>query len=106
MGKADLIGVVFRGGHWLDGVIRAKVGVDGLDAADKIVDMIKESIHYKQLRVIMLDGITYAGFNIVNIRRLFESTGLPVIALTKRKTDLMLKTLLKNWPTGRKGGRI
>jgi endonuclease V-like protein UPF0215 family len=96
-GKADLIGVVFRGGYWLDGVMRAKVEVDGLDATDKIVDMIKDSIHYKQLRVIMLDGITYAGFNIVNIRRLFESTGLPVIALTKRKADLEdVKNALKN----------
>lgn len=97
VGKVDLIGIVFRGGYWLDGVMRTRVEVDGLDATDKIVDMIEASPHYKQLRVIMLNGITYAGFNIVNIRKLFEYTGLPAIALTKEKPDMEdVKNALKN----------
>jgi len=97
--SATLVGIVFRGGLWLDGAMKARVKVDGLDATDKIVDMIKSSPHYEQLRVVMLNGITFAGFNIVNIKKLFESTGLPVIAITREKPNLEdVKNALTNLP--------
>ncbi len=68
--------------------MKTRVDVDGLDATDRMVEMIRSSPHYGQLRVIMLDGITFAGFNIVNIKRLFELTGLPVISITREKPSL------------------
>jgi len=86
-GLADVVGVVFRGGYWLDGVMKTEVMVDGLDATEKIAEMIKASPHYAQLRVVMLNGITFAGFNIVDIKRLSELTGLPVIAVTREEPD-------------------
>jgi len=96
-GTATLIGIVFRGGLWLNGVMKTEVEVDGLDATDKIVNMIRNSPHYDQLRVIMLNGITFAGFNVVNIRQAFELTGLPVIALVKEEPNMeVVKMALKN----------
>lgn len=86
-GKCDVIGVVFRGGYWLDGVMRTQIEIDGMDATEKIAKMVMESSHYGQLRVIMLDGVTFAGFNVVDTLRLFEITGLPVIAVTRDKPD-------------------
>ena len=82
-GLVDVVGVVFRGGYWLDGVMRTEVEVDGLDGTEKIASMIIESPHYKQLRIIMLSGITLAGFNVVDIKELYNKTGLPVIAITR-----------------------
>jgi endonuclease V-like protein UPF0215 family len=32
----------------------------------------------------MLDGITFGGFNLVNIREIFESTGIPVIVIMRK----------------------
>jgi endonuclease V-like protein UPF0215 family len=87
-GQVPVVGVVFRGGYWLDGVIHTWVSVDGLDATDKLSSMIVGSPHYKQLRVIMLNGITFAGFNIVNIKALNSATKLPVITVTREKPDL------------------
>lgn len=81
-------GVVFRGGYWLDGVMSTQIRVDAFDATAKISIMIKSSPHYKQLRVIMLNGITFAGFNIVDMKKLNEKTGLPVIAVVSKKPDL------------------
>ena len=78
-----MVGVVFRGGYWLDGVMRTEVEVDGLDGTEKIASMIIESPHYKQLRIIMLSGITLAGFNVVDIKELYNKTELPVIAITR-----------------------
>lgn len=86
-GKCEIVGVVFRGGYWLDGVMRTQIQIDGMDATDKIGDMIRLSPHFGQLRVIMLDGVTFAGFNVVDTSRLFEMTKLPVIALTRNKPD-------------------
>ena len=82
-GLVDVVGVVFRGGYWLDGVMRTEVEVDGLDGTEKIASMIIESPHYKQLRIIMLSGITLAGFNVVDIKELYNKTELPVIAITR-----------------------
>jgi len=98
-GYADVVGVVFRGGYWLDGAMRTEVEVDGLDATEKIASMIIASPHYQQLRVIMLNGITFAGFNIVDIKELYNKTKLPVIAVTRDKPDMEeIKKALENLP--------
>ena len=47
----------------------------------------------------MLNGITYAGFNIVNIKDLNEETKLPVIAVTRDEPDLdKIHEALENLP--------
>jgi len=100
-GKVDVIGVVYRGGQWLDGVMRTEVAVDGMDATEKIASMIKKSPHYNQIRVVVLDGITFAGFNVVDINELFKRVDLPVIAVTREKPDLaQIKKALENLPEG------
>lgn len=100
-GTATLIGLVFRGGTWLDGAMKTSVTIDGSDATERIIKMVKSSPHYDQLRVIMLNGITFATFNIVNIKQLFEFSGLPVIALTRGEpniTDLKEMSMkLSDW---------
>jgi len=98
-GKADVIGVVYRGGYWLDGVMRTEVVVDGMDATEKIASMIKNSPHYNQIRVVVLDGITFAGFNVVDINELFKGVDLPVITVTREKPDMIqIKKALENLP--------
>jgi len=106
-GKVDIIGVVYRGGQWLDGIMRTQVEIDGLDATEKIATMIKNSPHYAQIRVIMLDGMTFAGFNIVDIKELFQQTELPVITVTREKPNFEdIKKALKNLPHYKKRWRI
>jgi endonuclease V-like protein UPF0215 family len=98
-GFAPIIGVVFRGGYWLDGVMHTKVEVDGLDATRKIASMIVDSPHHKQLRVIMLNGVTCAGFNVIDLKKLNAKTKLPVIAVTREKPNFAeIHEALKNLP--------
>jgi endonuclease V-like protein UPF0215 family len=102
-GFAPIIGVVFRGGYWLDGVVSTKVEIDGFDATDKLSSMIIRSAHYRQLRVIMLDGITFAGFNVVDIKGLNAETGLPVIVVTRDRPNFDdVHSALKNLPESEK----
>jgi len=98
-GEALVVGVVFRGGSFLDGVMHTHVAIDGFDATEQLTAMINSSPHRKQLRLIMLHGITFAGFNIVNIKALNAQTGLPVVALTPDKPDLdAVQAALNNLP--------
>ncbi len=87
-GDVIVVGVVFRGGCSIDGVMHTKIAIDGLDATEKIAAMINGSPHRRQLRLVMLNGVTFAGFNLVDIKKLCSATGLPVLALTHDKPDL------------------
>ena len=79
-----IIGAVFRGGKFLDGLLSTKITKDGMDATEKIIKSIKNARHYEQLSLIMLDGISYGGFNLVDIRLLNKKTKLPVMAIQRK----------------------
>ena len=87
-GSVIVVGVVFRGGCSIDDVMHTNIAIDGLDATKQFASMINASPHRKQLRLVMLNGITFAGFNIVDIKKLNAATKLPVMALTQERPDL------------------
>jgi len=97
-GKVPVIGVVFRGGDFLDGVFKTDVTIDGMDATDILIKIINRSKHKEQLRVIMLNGITIGGFNMINISKLYEKTNLPVIAINRKMPNLKkIRIALQNF---------
>ncbi|MGB9939890.1 DUF99 family protein [Methanosarcina sp.] len=99
--KVMIVGAVFRGGDWIDGVLRSEITKDGLDATDIICNMIKKSKHYGQIRAVILDGITYGGFNVVDIQLLYRETGIPVIVVMRSYPDFeKIKSALKHFPDG------
>lgn len=81
-----IVGTIFRGGKYLDGVLRTEVTVDGTDSTEKISEMVKKTRH-KDLRIIMLDGLGFAGFNLVNIKQLYKETKHPVIVIVRQMPD-------------------
>jgi len=98
-GTVDVVGVVYRGGYWFEGVMRAEITIDGLDATEKIAAMIESSPYYRELRVVVLDGVTFAGFNVVDISKLSRRVELPVISVTRKKPELEeIRSALKNLP--------
>jgi endonuclease V-like protein UPF0215 family len=98
-GTVDVVGVVYRGGYWFEGIMRAEITIDGLDATEKIAEMIKGSSFYGEIRVVVLDGVTFAGFNVVDIRELSRRIDLPVISVVREKPDLeKTRNALKNLP--------
>jgi len=113
-GSVDVVGIVYRGGYWLDGVMRTEIEIDGMDATEKIASMVMNSPHYDQLRVVVLNGITFAGFNVVDIKELFKKLKLPIIAVTRDRPGLEeIKSALMNlsefekrWETVQNAGKI
>lgn len=83
-----VIGAILRGGGWLDGLLSTHIEKDGMDATERIAAMISESRSSGQIRVIMLNGVTFGGFNVVDIAALHELTRLPVIAVMRKLPDM------------------
>jgi endonuclease V-like protein UPF0215 family len=83
-----VVGAVMRGGGWLDGLLSTHIEKDGMDATERLASMITESRNYGQIRVAMLNGVTFGGFNVVDITELHRRTGLPVIVVTRRLPDM------------------
>ena len=85
-----------RGG--IDGVAILPIEVDGLDATDKLLTSMNDGI----AEVVILGGITFAGFNIIDPRRVFQETGVPVIVYSGKRPDngsmlMALKTHFSDW---------
>jgi endonuclease V-like protein UPF0215 family len=98
-GITDIVGVVYGGGYWFEGVMRTEITIDGLDATENIADMIESSPYYRELRVVVLDGVTFAGFNVVDIKKLSRKLALPIIAVVRRKPDMEeIRSALENLP--------
>jgi len=96
-GRVLIVGAVFRGGSWLDGILSTKVSVDGNDSTKKIIEMINKCKFKSQLQCIFLDGIAVGGFNVIDVRDLNKKTKLPVIVIIRRKPNIenIKKTLVR-----------
>jgi hypothetical protein len=97
-GKTIVIGVITRGGKYPDGIIKTEVTIDGMDATETLSNVVNKSKHKQQLQAIMLNGITMAGFNVVNIYKFYKHTNLPIIAINRKNPNLeRIRKALKNF---------
>lgn len=75
-------------GRNIEGFMYEEITVDGLDSTEKIVKMLRKSKFYNQLKVVFLSGITFGGFNVVDVREVHEKTGIPVVVVMSRMPNL------------------
>jgi endonuclease V-like protein UPF0215 family len=73
---------IYRGKYWLDGIMRTNS--KGHEITDKIIQMIKTSNHYHQIRVILINR-ELLNTNL-DIKKLSLETEKPVMALGCKKT--------------------
>jgi endonuclease V-like protein UPF0215 family len=99
---ALVVGVVSRLPTYIEGIMRTEVRVDGNDADQAIQDMLLRSRYLEQLRLIMFDGVAVGGFNVIDIDRIFDATGVPCATLTRELPDYesmerALRTYFPDW---------
>lgn len=112
--KVLVVGAIYRGGNFFDGLMRTEVTCDSLDATDKIAEVVNNSRHKQELRVLMFKGVTIGGFNIIDIKSLSQKTHLPIIIVSRKKPNLKkILEALKNfhdfkerWEFIRNAGKI
>lgn len=95
--KVLVVGVVMRGGLFVDGILSTKVSVDGNDSTKKLIEMINKCKFKPQLQCIFLNGIAVAGFNVIDVQEMNKKTNLPVIIIIRKKPDIenIKRTLIK-----------
>lgn len=71
-----------------EGMLWGEIEMDGLDVTNNLVEMIKTSKFHNQLHAVLLDGITFGGFNIIELPMLVEILEIPCIAVMRKLPDL------------------
>ena len=87
--EALVVGTVYRGGDFMDGVLSTSIMRDGDDATDTIIAMIRKSKWHPIIQYLLLNGIAVGGFNVIDVRKLAAQTGIPVIVVVRRMPDLL-----------------
>jgi len=96
-----VVGTVFRMGEFMEGALTCHVERDGNDVTGVLANTVTNSRFYPQLRVVMTDGLTFAGFNVLDIGELARKTSLPVIAVMRDLPDMAsIEKALRNLPRG------
>lgn len=96
--KTSLIGVVCQGTRVVN-VVKKDIIIDGDDATEALIEMIKQT--EKHMQYVLTDSITFGGFNIADLEKIFNETNKPIIAITEREVNLeaVEKALIKKFPT-------
>lgn len=90
-----IVGTVFRGGEFLDGILSTKITIDGEDSTKNIFHMVNKCKFVTQLQLIILDGIAVGGFNVIDIQKLHEKTNIPVMVVMRNMPNIeKVKTTL------------
>jgi endonuclease V-like protein UPF0215 family len=82
-----LCGVICAGTRF-EGMLWGHTRRDGWKSTDAIAAMLLGSKFLPQLHLVLLDGIAFGGFNIVDLPALSERVGLPCAAIMRRPPDL------------------
>jgi len=104
-GKVKVVGTVFARLR-LTGVLVGEVDKDGDDAAEQLGRLVSQSKFAQNVQLIMLQGITLGGFNVVDVAYLHAQLGIPVVVVARRAPDLeaIRAALLKSVPNGVRNG--
>lgn len=86
-GTVLVVGAVYADQR-LDGVLSCRVRRDGADATVRLAQCVRQSRFYPQLHAVLLQGIAFAGFNVVDIHALAADLALPVVAVVRRRPNL------------------
>lgn len=106
-GDVLVVGAVYAGSR-LTGVMSGKVRRDGSNATRVLTRLVTGSRFAPQLQAVLLQGVALAGFNVVDLPRLHTATGLPVIAVSRRRPNLptIRDALLKHVSGGPRKWRL
>lgn len=98
-----LCGVSMARGR-IEDVRISQIEVDGLDATEKLLGM----LHGIDVEVVVLGGITFAGFNLIDPSNIFNELGMPVIVYSGEEpdNDAMLFALRKHFDDWRRRWKI
>jgi len=106
-GDVLVVGALYAGAR-LEGVLATRVRRDGANATRALAECLRRSRFRAQLHAVLLQGIAFAGFNVVDVGALHAALGLPVLVVARRKPNLakVRSALLAHVPGGARKWRL
>ena len=92
--KSILAGIVMRRDLIIDGFIFTSVTIGGDDATNKIIEMYSR-LKRDDINVIMINGCIISWFNMINVDKIYQNTGIPTICITYEPSPGIEKYLKK-----------
>lgn len=86
--RSLVVGALVRVPNYLEAVMRTEVEVDGDDSTERLAEMVLRSRYKEQVKLVLVDGVALAGFNVIDMESLHERTGLPVATVTRDEPDM------------------
>ncbi len=86
--EVPVVGVAVQAPAYIEGVLMTHARVDGRDATERILGMVRSSRYREGLRMVLLNGIAVGGFNVIDLDGLHHELGVPIVTVTRRAPDL------------------
>jgi endonuclease V-like protein UPF0215 family len=84
--KSVLAGVVMRADGAVDGFVFSAATVGGMDATEKIIEMYKK-LERDDINLLMLNGCVISWYNVVDLQKVAEETGVPLLCVTYEESE-------------------
>lgn len=96
----NIIGIIIRKDLYLESILKKTIQVDGMDVTERIMEMLEEK--GEGIRIIMIKGITFGGFNVLDLGKLYDSYKIPIINFMDHPPDkdaieAALKKHFRDW---------
>jgi len=95
--KSVLAGVVMRADKAIDGFIFTEATVGGMDATDKVIEMHK-TLGRDDINVLLLNGCVISWYNVIDLQKVAEETGLPLVCVTYEESEGLDKYFKELFP--------
>jgi hypothetical protein len=91
----------------LDGVISGRIGKDGRDATARVAALVRDSQFDGHVRAVLLNGIAFGGFNVIDLHALAAALARPVLVVARRPPRLaLIRDALARLPGGARKWRL
>jgi endonuclease V-like protein UPF0215 family len=91
----------------LDGVISGRITQDGRNATATLAALVRGSQFDRHVRAVLLNGIAFGGFNVVDIHALAAALARPVLVIARRAPRLaLIRDALARVPGGARKWRL
>ncbi|MEM3851604.1 MAG: DUF99 family protein [Methanomassiliicoccales archaeon] len=87
-GQVPVVGIVARLPSYVEAAVISACEIDGKDATERVIETVASSRLKEQIRAIMIDGIAFGGFNVIDLEEVKRKTGVPLISVTRHMPDL------------------
>ena len=71
-----------------EGMLWDAIAKDGMDATERLIQMVSNSKFAAQVQVVLIDGVTLGGCNVVDLKQMNRELRIPTIAVMRRMPDL------------------